>query len=88
MIELWAWHRPAKVLVDRRSSPWDDEARRPSHADRRNALRRHCLMDEFHAATAIAPGKCGWSISTNGRPRELPPWFSSDFVDGSSLDLP
>jgi len=55
MIELWAWHRPAKVLVDRRSSPWDDEARRPSHADRRNALRRHCLMDEFHAATAIAP---------------------------------
>ena len=24
----------------------------------------------------------------SGRPRELSPWFSSDFVDGSSLDWP
>jgi hypothetical protein len=55
MIELWAWHRPAKALVDRRTSPWDDEERRPSHADRRNALRRHCLMEEFQAATGSAP---------------------------------
>jgi hypothetical protein len=55
MIELWAWHRPAKVLVDRRTSPWDDEERRPSHADRRNALRRCCLTDEFHAAARSAP---------------------------------
>lgn len=50
LIELWAWHRPAKELVDRRSSPWDDADRRPSHADRRNALRRQCLMEEFQAA--------------------------------------
>lgn len=55
LIELWAWHRPAKVLVDRRTSPWDDEERRPSHADRRNALRRHCLLEEFQAATGAAP---------------------------------
>jgi hypothetical protein len=50
VIELWAWHRPAKALVNRRLSPWDDEERRPSHADRRNALRRQCLMEEFQAA--------------------------------------
>jgi DDE superfamily endonuclease len=50
LIELWAWHRPAKEIVDRHTSPWDDEERRPSHADRRNALRRLCLTEEFRAA--------------------------------------
>ncbi len=53
LIELWAWHKPKKVLVDRSASPWDDAARRPSHADRRNALRRQCLQEEFqHEADA------------------------------------
>jgi hypothetical protein len=50
LIELWAWHRPAKDLIDRRESPWDDAERRPSHADKRNALRRQCLTEEFQAA--------------------------------------
>jgi DDE superfamily endonuclease len=49
LIELWAWHQPAELLVDRRQSPWDDAARRPSHADKRNALRRHCLEQQFRA---------------------------------------
>jgi len=53
LIELWAWHRPATELVDRRSSPWDDADRRPSHADRRNALRRHCLDEEFKAGDLL-----------------------------------
>ena len=52
-IELWAWHQPAKDLVDRRQSPWDDPDRRPSHADKRNALRRQCLEHEFQAAAAF-----------------------------------
>jgi hypothetical protein len=52
LIELWAWQRPAKELVDRQQSPWDDADRRPSHADRRNALRRQCLSEEFQAAAA------------------------------------
>lgn len=52
LIELWAWHRPAQELVDRQRSPWDDADRRPSHADRRNALRRQCLEEEFQAAEA------------------------------------
>jgi hypothetical protein len=52
-IELWAWHKPAKDLVDRRLSPWDDADRRPSHADKRNALRRQCLEQEYQAAAAF-----------------------------------
>ena len=38
--ELWAWDRPDEELVDRSASPWDAEPRRPSHADKRKALRR------------------------------------------------
>ncbi len=54
LIELWAWHRPAKELVDRRHSPWDDAERRPSHADKRNALRREQLEEEFQARASHA----------------------------------
>jgi hypothetical protein len=53
LIELWSWHKPQKALVDRSLSPWDDASRRPSHADRRNALRRQCLQEGFqHEAAA------------------------------------
>jgi hypothetical protein len=52
LIELWAWDKPARELVDRQSSPWNDEERRPSHGDRRNSLRRNCLEQEFQAAAA------------------------------------
>jgi hypothetical protein len=50
LIELWAWPRPKAELCDRTQSPWDDAERRPSHADRRNALRRSCLQQAFSAA--------------------------------------
>jgi hypothetical protein len=53
LIELWAWHRSPKELVDRQLSPWDDAERRPSHADKRNALRRKCLEEEFQAAAVL-----------------------------------
>jgi hypothetical protein len=52
LIELWAWRRPTTELVDRHCSPWDDPERRPSHADKRNALRRQCLETAFLAAAA------------------------------------
>jgi hypothetical protein len=58
LIELWAWHKPAKELVDRSESPWDNAERRPSHADRRNSLRRASLEQEFQAAASdgtVAP---------------------------------
>jgi hypothetical protein len=47
LIELWAWARPHGQLCDRSASPWDQAERRPSHADRRNALRRHCIESEI-----------------------------------------
>jgi hypothetical protein len=55
LIELWAWHRSAKDLVDRQLSPWDDPDRRPSHADKRNALRRQCIEEEYRAGAAFGP---------------------------------
>jgi hypothetical protein len=54
LIEVWAWNKPAKVLTDRSASPWDDATRRPSHADRRNALRRQCLEIEFQREGGIS----------------------------------
>jgi len=47
LIELWAWPKRQKDLVDRSTSPWDDATRRPSHTDRRNALRLHSLQYDF-----------------------------------------
>lgn len=56
LVELWAWNRPHTQLCHRSNSPWDDPERRPSHADRRKALRRHILRSELSAVTAI------WSL--------------------------
>jgi hypothetical protein len=47
LTELWAWFQPKEALCDRSDSPWDDAQRRPSHADRRKALQRSCLAEEF-----------------------------------------
>ena len=54
LIELWAWEQPQGNLCDRRQSPWDDPQRRPSHADRRNALRRSCIETEIQRGGASA----------------------------------
>jgi DDE superfamily endonuclease len=50
LVELWAWGKGKRALCDRRASPWDDPSRRPSHADRRKALQRHCLRQGFSHA--------------------------------------
>jgi DDE superfamily endonuclease len=51
LTEGWAWEREAQELVGHRSaSPWDDTARRPSHADKRRAWRRQLLAEEIQAA--------------------------------------
>jgi hypothetical protein len=49
LVEMWAWHQPARAISNRDDSPWDDPQRRPSHADRRKALRQACLRQEFSA---------------------------------------
>jgi hypothetical protein len=51
LVELWAWKRSHRSLCVRSDSPWKDPDKRPSHADRRNALRRNILRAEF---TAVA----------------------------------
>ena len=53
LTELWAWGQPRDAICDRSASPWDDLERRPSHADRRKALQRQCLSEEF---TSLAAG--------------------------------
>jgi hypothetical protein len=47
LVELWAWNQPKALICDRRASPWDDPERRPSHADRRKALQRTILEQEY-----------------------------------------
>jgi hypothetical protein len=55
MTEVWAWDRCEAGLVGHRStSPWDDGARRPSHADKRRAWRREMLGEEIRAV--LRPG--------------------------------
>ena len=51
LVELWAWDRPGQQLRDRSDSPWDDADRRPSHADRRKALRQHIIQNELSTIT-------------------------------------
>lgn len=57
LVEAWAWQRPEGGLVDRSGRPWDNEPRRPSHADKRKALQREVLQGEIEAALAGRPSK-------------------------------
>ena len=50
VVEAWAWARAEEALVDRSSSPWDREERRPSHADKRKAVQGEILRTEIQAA--------------------------------------
>jgi hypothetical protein len=60
LIELWAWARPQGRLSDRSASPWDDPERRPSHADKRKALRQECLREEIRRAQGRRPPRRGF----------------------------
>jgi hypothetical protein len=53
LVELWAWHKPAEQLIARHDSPWDDPERRPSHANRRKALRAHILRNQLPTLATI-----------------------------------
>lgn len=55
VVEVWAWERAEADLMDRRQCPWDEEPRRPSHADKRRALQREILDAEIHAALRGRP---------------------------------
>lgn len=47
LVEAWAWLRREEELVARPA--WDEEDRRPSHADKRRALQREILRAEIRA---------------------------------------
>jgi hypothetical protein len=51
LVELWAWNRTHEELCDRSDSPWDDADRRPSHANRRKALRQSIIENELSNIT-------------------------------------
>ncbi len=51
LVELWAWNQPHDKLCNRSNSPWDDSERRPSHADRRKALRQTIIRNELSTIT-------------------------------------
>jgi hypothetical protein len=53
LVELWAWDQSHADLCDRGDSPWDDAKRRPSHADRRKALRQKIIRNELSKVTAV-----------------------------------
>ena len=53
LVELWAWDRNHADLSDRSDSPWDDVERRPSHANRRKALRQTIMRNELFTITAV-----------------------------------
>jgi hypothetical protein len=57
LVETWAWEKEEEELVDRSGSPWDSQARRPSHADKRRALQREILQGEIEAVLAGEPTK-------------------------------
>jgi DDE superfamily endonuclease len=48
-VEAWAWGKSHEELVNRRASPWDQQERRASHADKRKALQREVLRSETDA---------------------------------------
>jgi hypothetical protein len=54
LVELWAWDRTHEQLCDRSDSPWDDAQRRPSHANRRKALRQLVMQTELSTITTAA----------------------------------
>ena len=55
LVELWGWGRPVEELSDRSDRPWDDPERRPSHADRRKALQREMIEEEFRRISIPLP---------------------------------
>lgn len=56
-VEAWAWERSEAELVDRSRCPWDEEPRRPSHADKRKALQRDVLRQEIEAVLSGPPNR-------------------------------
>ncbi len=55
LVEVWAWGQPEASLSDRSDRPWDDAGRRPSHADKRLAIQREMLAEEYRRLDVPEP---------------------------------
>jgi len=55
LVELSSWDVPKSDLTDRSDRPWDNPARRPSHADRRRAIAKEMLEKRFLADLPPTP---------------------------------
>ncbi|QDU99255.1 IS701 family transposase [Lignipirellula cremea] len=55
LVELCSWESPQAELSDRRSRPWDNASRWPSHADRRRTIARKMLEKQFIATLPPTP---------------------------------
>jgi len=54
LVELWAWDRPQSRSCHRSDSPWDNQERRPSHANRCQELRREAMQEEYSSLPFVA----------------------------------
>jgi hypothetical protein len=57
LVELCCWDVEKSQLSDRSDRPWDNEDRRPSHADRRRSISREMLGKQFLAALPHSPNQ-------------------------------
>ena len=57
VVEAWAWNKGEDELAGRDGSPWDNQPRRPSHADKRKALQREILRGEITEGLRGRPTK-------------------------------
>src|SRR5262249_54032594 len=57
LTEAWAWDKPDEELVDRSACPWDNQPRRPSHADKRKALQLEVLRGQIEEVLRGQPTK-------------------------------
>ena len=55
LVELCSWDVAKSELTDRSRRPWDNPARRPSHADRRRAISKEMLEQQFLASLPKTP---------------------------------
>ena len=55
LVELCSWDVDQSELTDRSHRPWDNPARRPSHADRRRAISKEMLEKQFLASLPKTP---------------------------------
>ena len=55
LVELSCWDVEKSQLSDRSDRPWDNQDRRPSHADRRRSISREMLGKQFLAALPHSP---------------------------------